>query len=64
LRHKKVLNTLTPREAFVVKFRYGLTDGTEHTLAEIGRQLGINRERVRADLLSTIREAIYQSDQT
>ena len=44
---EKILNTLEPREALVIKLRYGLTDGTEHTLAEIGRQLGISRERVR-----------------
>ena len=41
------LNTLAPRETLVIKLRYGLTDGTEYTLAEIGRQLGISRERVR-----------------
>jgi RNA polymerase primary sigma factor len=44
---EKVLNTLTPREALVIKLRYGLTDDTEYTLAEIGRRLGISRERVR-----------------
>ena len=42
-----VLNTLAPREKHVIKLRYGLQDGTEYTLAEIGRQLGISRERVR-----------------
>jgi RNA polymerase sigma factor (sigma-70 family) len=42
-----VLNTLQPRETLVIKLRYGLTDGTEYTLADIGRQLGISRERVR-----------------
>jgi RNA polymerase sigma factor (sigma-70 family) len=44
---EKVLHTLAPRETLVVKLRYGLTDGTEYTLADIGRQLGISRERVR-----------------
>ena len=42
-----VLDTLAGRETLVIKLRYGLIDGTEHTLAEIGRQLGISRERVR-----------------
>jgi RNA polymerase primary sigma factor len=42
-----VLGTLAQRETLVIKLRYGLTDGTEHTLAEIGRRLGISRERVR-----------------
>ena len=44
---ERVLNTLAPRETLIIKLRYGLTDGTEYTLAEIGRQLGISRERVR-----------------
>jgi len=44
---EKVLGTLTRREATVIKLRYGLINGTEHTLAQIGRELGISRERVR-----------------
>ena len=44
---EKVLDTLAARETLVIKLRYGLTDGTEHTLAEIGRKLAISRERVR-----------------
>ena len=44
---EKALNTLSSREALVIKLRYGLADGTEHTLAEIARQLGLSRERVR-----------------
>ena len=44
---ERVLNTLAPREKHVIKLRYGLQDGTEYTLAEIGRRLGISRERVR-----------------
>ena len=43
----KALNTLTWREKIVIQLRFGLTDGTEYTLAEIGQQLGISRERVR-----------------
>lgn len=43
----QVLGTLKEREVQVIKFRYGLEDGTEHTLAEIGKVLGISRERVR-----------------
>ena len=42
-----VLGTLAGRETLVIKMRYGLADGTEYTLAEIGRQLNISRERVR-----------------
>jgi len=42
-----VLSTLDEREADVIKWRYGLFDGTEYTLSEIGQKLGISRERVR-----------------
>jgi RNA polymerase primary sigma factor len=44
---EEVLSTLTPRESLVIKLRFGLSDGTEYTLAEIGRKLDISRERVR-----------------
>ena len=43
----RILNTLTGREALVLRMRFGLLDGDEHTLASIGRLLGISRERVR-----------------
>ena len=39
--------TLNPRETQVVILRYGLIDGTEYTLADIGNKLQISRERVR-----------------
>jgi RNA polymerase primary sigma factor len=38
---------LTPREADVLRLRYGLTDNRERTLAEVGQELGISRERAR-----------------
>jgi RNA polymerase sigma factor (sigma-70 family) len=44
---EKALSTLAPREALIIRLRYGLTDGAEYTLAKIGQQLGISRERVR-----------------
>ena len=44
---ERVLCTLSEREKDVIKWRYGLRDGTEYTLAEIGRRLDISRERVR-----------------
>ena len=43
----KVLGVLTPREREVMELRYGLRDGREHTLKEVGRILNITRERVR-----------------
>ena len=45
---EEVLNkTLNPRETHVIVLRYGLIDGTEYTLADIGKKLEISRERVR-----------------
>ena len=43
----KLLNSLTARERRIVELRYGLSDGEEHTLAYVGSELGISRERVR-----------------
>jgi RNA polymerase primary sigma factor len=42
-----LLNNLTPRERRILELRYGLSDGEEHTLAYVGAELGISRERVR-----------------
>ena len=42
-----VLNTLTPREAAVIRMRFGIGTDRDHTLEEIGRHLSITRERVR-----------------
>jgi RNA polymerase primary sigma factor len=41
------LSTLTPREAMVLNLRYGLRDGREHTLEEVGNKYGLTRERIR-----------------
>lgn len=43
----KALDVLTPREARVLVMRFGLRDGTEQTLEEIGARMGLTRERVR-----------------
>jgi RNA polymerase primary sigma factor len=43
----KVLDTLTPREAYIIRARYGLAIGEKRTLGEVGRELGITCERVR-----------------
>jgi len=42
-----LLSTLSPQQANVIKLRYGLFDGIPHTLAQIGKQLKLSRERVR-----------------
>ena len=44
---EEVMNTLTPREAKVLKLRFGLEDGKARTLEEVGRQFQVTRERIR-----------------
>jgi RNA polymerase primary sigma factor len=43
----EVLNTLPARESRILQLRYGLLDGTSYTLEEVGRKMGVTRERVR-----------------
>ena len=42
-----VLRTLTPREEKVIRMRFGVGDGSEHTLEEVGRPFAVTRERIR-----------------
>ncbi len=44
---QKILRTLTPREEKVIRMRFGIGFGKDHTLEEVGRQFSITRERVR-----------------
>ncbi len=44
---ESVLKTLTPREEKVIKMRFGVGDGGEHTLEEVGATFGVTRERIR-----------------
>ena len=44
---EEVMNTLTPREAKVLKLRFGLEDGKARTLEEVGREFMVTRERIR-----------------
>jgi len=44
---ESVLKTLTPREEQVIKMRFGVGDGSERTLEEVGQRLGVSRERIR-----------------
>ncbi len=44
---QKILRTLTPREEQVLKLRFGVGDGAEHTLEEVGRSFNVTRERIR-----------------
>jgi RNA polymerase primary sigma factor len=42
-----ILESLPPREVRILQLRYGLVDGESHTLEQVGRKLGVTRERVR-----------------
>ena len=44
---KDAMSSLTPREAKILNLRYGLKDGREHTLEEVGQKYGLTRERIR-----------------
>ena len=46
-RTEAVLQTLTPREAEILRRRFGMDDGEERTLAEVGQAFGVTRERIR-----------------
>jgi len=50
------LNMLNERERKILDMRYGLTDGTTHTLAQIAKQLGVSRERIRQLEVATIKK--------
>ena len=53
---QKSLNELTPREAQVLRLRYGIGTNQDHTLEEVGRTLGLTRERVRQIESAAIRK--------
>lgn len=44
---REVLNELSPKEKKILELRYGLTDGVQHTLEEVGSEFGVTRERIR-----------------
>jgi len=56
-----VLNTLTPREADVLKLRFGLADGRQRTLEEVGRRFNITRERIRQIEAKALRKLRHPS---
>jgi len=58
-----VLDTLPPREVRILQLRYGLLDGESYTLEEVGRKMGVTRERVRqieAQALSRLRHPTHR----
>jgi RNA polymerase primary sigma factor len=44
---QEILNDLSPKEQKIVEMRYGLKDGINHTLEEVGKEFGVTRERIR-----------------
>ena len=57
----QVLRTLTPREEKIMKMRFGLEDGSEHTLEEVGRAFAVTRERIRQIEAKALRKLRHPS---
>jgi len=58
---EKVLRTLNPREAMVLKMRYGLLDGKAKTLEEVGQYFNVTRERIRQIEVKALRKLRHPS---
>lgn len=58
-RIRTILDDLTPREKLVLELRFGIKDGKEYTLNEVGRVMGITRERVRQIQTGALRRLRY-----
>jgi RNA polymerase primary sigma factor len=56
-----LLKTLTPREERVIKMRFGLGDGSEHTLEEVGQSFAVTRERIRQIEAKALRKLRHPS---
>jgi RNA polymerase primary sigma factor len=57
----QVLKTLTPREEKIIKMRFGLDDGSEHTLEEVGQNFAVTRERIRQIEAKALRKLRHPS---
>ena len=57
----EVLKTLSPREEKIIKMRFGLQDGSEHTLEEVGQHFAVTRERIRQIEAKALRKLRHPS---
>ena len=60
----RVLKTLTPREELVLRMRFGVGEGSEHTLEEVGRSFNVTRERIRQIESKALRKLRHPSRAT
>ncbi len=58
---RSVLDELSPKEKRILEMRYGLVDGVQHTLEEVGKEFGVTRERIR-QIEAKVHEKLRQSD--
>ncbi|MEM9290391.1 MAG: RNA polymerase sigma factor RpoD [Acidobacteriota bacterium] len=61
---RSVLKSLTPREELVLKMRFGVGEGSEHTLEEVGRSFNVTRERIRQIESKALRKLRHPSRST
>ncbi|HKF04869.1 MAG TPA: sigma-70 family RNA polymerase sigma factor [Candidatus Sulfotelmatobacter sp.] len=57
----QVLRTLSPREEEIIRMRFGIEDGSEHTLEEVGRAFSVTRERIRQIEAKALRKLRHPS---
>ena len=60
-RTAQVLRTLSPREEKIIRMRFGMEDGSEHTLEEVGREFSVTRERIRQIEAKALRKLRHPS---
>jgi len=58
---KDILDSLTPREAKVLRMRFGIEMNTDHTLEEVGKQFDVTRERIRQIEAKALRKLRHPS---
>jgi len=58
---REVLEEISPKEKRILELRYGLIDGVQHTLEEVGKEFGVTRERIR-QIEAKVHEKLRQND--